>query len=52
MTRPRVEPTTYRVRGGHANHLANPTRSKPYDTMIKEQMKPYNDINIYGDFKG
>ena len=24
MTRPGQEPTTYHVRGGHANHLANP----------------------------
>ena len=27
MTRPGREPTTYHVKGGHANHLANPTRS-------------------------
>ena len=27
MTRRGRKPTTYRVRDGHANHLANPTRS-------------------------
>ena len=27
MTRSGGEPTTYRARGGHANHLANPERS-------------------------
>ena len=27
MTRPGGELTSYRVRGGHANHQANPTRS-------------------------
>ena len=27
MTRPGREPTSYRVRGGHANHLATPQSS-------------------------
>ena len=30
MTRPGREPTTYRVRGGHAYHLANPTLYIPF----------------------
>ena len=37
MTRPGGELTTYRVRGGHANHLANPTRF----VILK---KCYNEI--------
>ena len=38
VTRPVREPTTNRVRGGHANHLANPTRS--HDTEITDTETP------------
>ena len=34
MTRPGREPTTYRMRGGHANHWAIPTRCWPHGGVI------------------
>ena len=37
MTRSGREPTTYRVRGAHANHLANPTRSQQLQTTERNR---------------
>ena len=44
MTRSGHEPTTYRVRGGHASHLTNPTRSR-IDRWMRVKQKDCERIN-------
>ena len=53
MTRPGREPTTYRVRGGHANHLANPTRPGVrvcvcYNIQVRQMMDVVDKLRMEG----
>ena len=50
MTRPGREPTTYRVRGGHANHQSNPTQCFEKKFAMKSydiQAVLYTSMNWY-----